>query len=68
MSQYKSPSMLPLQLAGPPTMLENHLISDENLSNLTLDEAVARINQLMAENTQLKSECVCFHKIILYNI
>lgn len=65
MSQYKSPSMLPLQLAGPPTMLENHLMSDENLSNLTVDEAVALINQLMAENAQLKSKCRFFHEIIL---
>lgn len=65
MSQYKSPSMLPLQLAGPPTMLENHLMSDENLSNLTIDEAVSLINQLMAEIAQLKSECRFFHEIIL---
>lgn len=47
--------MLPLQLAGPPTMLENHLMSDENLSNLTIDEAVSLINQLMAEIAQLKT-------------
>lgn len=65
MSQYKLPSMLPLQLAGPPTMLENHLMSDENLSNLTIDEAVSLINQLMAEIAQLKSECRFFHEIIL---
>lgn len=47
-------SLLHLNLSGPPTMMENHLMSDETLVNLTTDEAIARINQLMTENAQLK--------------
>lgn len=47
-------SSLHLTLSGPPTMMENHLMSDETLVNLTTDEAIARINQLMTENAQLK--------------
>lgn len=47
-------SSLHLNLSGPPTMMENHLMSDETLGNLTADEAIARINQLMTENAHLK--------------